>query len=220
MNITLTFDNGPSDTTGQVLRALRSAGVTATFFVVGQKLDAPEGPNLLREVLAAGHGVGNHTYTHSTPLGLCSPNEGVSEIERTASAMEALGVPRGLFRPFGRGGHLDSKLLSTACVDYLVRERMSCVTWNCVPRDWEQPDRWVETAIQQVCLVDWAVVVLHDVPNCGSTHVPEFIDRAKSMGAVFTTDFPESCVAIRHGAVTPHAAALVTACDAGRSDEH
>jgi hypothetical protein len=44
-----------------------------------------------------------------------------------------------LFRPFGGGGTLDSGLLNRKAVDYLCAGGFTCVLWNCVPRDWEDP---------------------------------------------------------------------------------
>ena len=52
----------------------------------------------------------------------------------------ALAHPDRLFRPFGGGGALDSGLLNRKVVDYLCAGGFTCVLWNCVPRDWEDPD--------------------------------------------------------------------------------
>ena len=61
----LTFDDGPNTAwTPQLLEVLDKHGVKATFFSIGHY--AREQPSLLREVAAAGHAIGNHTYTHVT----------------------------------------------------------------------------------------------------------------------------------------------------------
>jgi len=59
----ISFDDGPTpDFTPRILEALADAGVTATFNVMGW--NAVRHPDLLREVVAAGHEIGNHTWTH------------------------------------------------------------------------------------------------------------------------------------------------------------
>ncbi len=45
----------------------------------------------------------------------------------------------GLFRPFGGGGNLDSRLLSPSALEYLKRGRYTCVLWNSIPGDWKIP---------------------------------------------------------------------------------
>jgi peptidoglycan/xylan/chitin deacetylase (PgdA/CDA1 family) len=64
--LSLTFDDGPHPKhTPAVLDALAKWNLTATFFVVGQ--EAERYPQLVEQIVAAGHSLGNHTYTHSEP---------------------------------------------------------------------------------------------------------------------------------------------------------
>ncbi|MCC3376427.1 polysaccharide deacetylase family protein [Cohnella sp. REN36] len=58
----LTFDDGPSNLTDQVLAILKKEKVLATFFVLGAEVKAH--PDKLRAIAAAGHAIGNHTYDH------------------------------------------------------------------------------------------------------------------------------------------------------------
>jgi peptidoglycan/xylan/chitin deacetylase (PgdA/CDA1 family) len=59
----ISFDDGPTpEYTPRILEALAAAGVTATFNIMGY--NAVQHPDLLREVLAAGHEIGNHTWDH------------------------------------------------------------------------------------------------------------------------------------------------------------
>src|SRR5580765_6669100 len=61
--VTLTFDDGPSPVfTPQILAILKKYNIKATFFMVGAS--AKKYPELVRAVLADGHAVGNHTWTH------------------------------------------------------------------------------------------------------------------------------------------------------------
>jgi peptidoglycan/xylan/chitin deacetylase (PgdA/CDA1 family) len=61
--IALTFDDGPNPaTTAEILKILATHKVTATFFVVGENVKRH--PDLIRRVVAAGHTIGNHTFSH------------------------------------------------------------------------------------------------------------------------------------------------------------
>ena len=58
----LTIDDGPSDDTLEMLELLDAAGARATFFLVGERAAAR--PLLVREIVARGHGIGNHSASH------------------------------------------------------------------------------------------------------------------------------------------------------------
>jgi peptidoglycan/xylan/chitin deacetylase (PgdA/CDA1 family) len=58
----LTFDDGPSKHTPEVLSILKREGVTATFFLLGQQVERQ--PELVKQIVAEGHAIGNHTYNH------------------------------------------------------------------------------------------------------------------------------------------------------------
>ena len=65
-SISLTFDDGPDvDYTPGILDQLRIHDISATFFVIGEK--AQSHPELIRRIVAEGHELGNHTFTHSEP---------------------------------------------------------------------------------------------------------------------------------------------------------
>ena len=68
--VTLSFDNGAaSGGDAFVLDTLAQRGVLSTFFAVGFRAAEPGGMDLLGRAHAAGHWIGNHTWTHSVPLG-------------------------------------------------------------------------------------------------------------------------------------------------------
>ncbi|UNK19269.1 polysaccharide deacetylase [Paenibacillus sp. N3/727] len=58
----LTFDDGPSGLTGEVLNILKKSGIKATFFVLGEQ--ATVRPELITRIYEEGHAIGNHTYNH------------------------------------------------------------------------------------------------------------------------------------------------------------
>ena len=59
----LTFDDGPSDLTSEVIDILKEEGVGATFFVIGKS--AINNQDLLKRMVSEGHTIGNHSYTHN-----------------------------------------------------------------------------------------------------------------------------------------------------------
>ncbi|WP_338697094.1 MULTISPECIES: polysaccharide deacetylase family protein [unclassified Bradyrhizobium] len=200
-DLTLTFDNGPEpDVTPRVLDILGERDIKTTFFVIGEKLGDPARRCLAARARDEGHWIGNHTYTHSVPLGQ-QPGADTAqrEIGRTQAAIGELSHPNRWFRPFGGGGNLDDRLLKPSVVDYLVHNNYSCVLWNAIPRDWDDPDGWTERALEQCRAQPWTLLVLHDLPTGAMAHLDRFLDRAETSGARFRQDFPPQCVPIRNG---------------------
>lgn len=211
-DVTLTFDNGPEpDVTPGVLDVLARADVPASFFVLGKKIADPECRKLAERAAAEGHWIANHTYSHDTPLGNL-PGRGVPEAEigRTQDLIGDLAHPDKLFRPFGGGGALGPHLLSRPVADYLIAGRYTCVLWNVIPRDWAEPETWVETALDQIAPLDHALVVVHDLPTGAMAHLERFIERVRELGGTFRQDFPENCMPLRRGRATGDFAACIT----------
>ncbi|MGE0285129.1 MAG: polysaccharide deacetylase family protein [Bradyrhizobium sp.] len=202
-DLTLSFDNGPEPgITGNVLDILAERGIRSTFFVIGNKLEDPERLRLVHRAHGEGHWIGNHTFTHSLPLGRQRDADSAEkEIARAQAALGELTHPDRWFRPFGGGGKLDDGLLKPSVVDYLTRNRFTCVLWNAIPRDWDDPDGWVERALDQCRSQPWSLMVLHDLPSGAMDHIEEFLDRAQAAGARFRQDFPPACVPIRRGEI-------------------
>lgn len=201
MKVTLTFDNGPEPgVTERVLEVLAEESIRATFFVLGAKLADPARRKLAERAHAEGHWIGNHTMTHGVPLGnLKAAGAATREILGTQELMGELSHPDRLFRPFGGGGAIGPHLLNSEALEVLKKERMTCVLWNAIPRDFAEPDGWVERALKQCEDQRWTLVVLHDLPNGAMTHLSQFIARLRERGAEFRQDFPPDCVPLRHG---------------------
>jgi peptidoglycan-N-acetylglucosamine deacetylase len=202
-DLTLTFDNGPDpDVTPRVLDILGERGIKTTFFVIGEKLADPARRGLAVRAHGEGHWIGNHTFTHTIPLGEQPDRDtGENEIGRTQGAIGDLAHPQRWFRPFGGGGNLDTRLLKPSVVDYLTRNKHSCVLWNAIPRDWDDPDGWTERALDQCNRQPWTLMVLHDLPTGAMDHLERFLDRAEAAGGRFRQDFPPQCVPIRNGEI-------------------
>jgi peptidoglycan/xylan/chitin deacetylase (PgdA/CDA1 family) len=211
-DLTLSFDNGPEpQTTSAVLDTLVRRGIRATFFVIGEKLAAPGARKLVERAKEEGHWIGNHTFTHSGPLG-ARPQDDLAEREigRTQKEIGALTHPHRLFRPQGGGGALGPHLFRQRDIDFLCANKMSCVLWNAIPGDWKDPDGWVERALEQCSAQPWTVLVLHDLPTGAMKHLDDFLDRTAYMGVSLRQEFPPDCMPIVDGVVVSPVDALVT----------
>ncbi len=200
--ITLTFDNGPDHSvTHHVLDVLAARGVHATFFVIGSKLESPDAWTVATRAHAEGHWIGNHTYSHDTPLGdiFDQPDIAEKEIGRTQNLLKPLAHPDRLFRPFGGGGQLNQQLLNRRCYDYLCANGYTCILWNAVPRDWEHPDGWAERALAELRIRAWTLLVLHDIDTGAMRHLEYFLDRLLEMEVEIRQDFPSDCVPMVRG---------------------
>jgi len=106
-DVTVTFDNGPEPSvTPRVLDVLARRGVRTTFFVIGNKLLTRDARACTERAHAEGHWIGNHTWTHSRPLGE-RPGAATADLEigRTQAEIGVLSHSDRLFRPTGGGGH-------------------------------------------------------------------------------------------------------------------
>jgi len=204
--VTLTIDNGPDpEVTPRVLDVLARRSVPATFFVLGCRLADTENRRLAERAHAEGHWIGNHSFSHRVPFGLNQdPEAVVREVVATERLIGSLARPSPLFRPFGGGGHLDERLLRRDLVDHLTAHTYTCVLWNAVPRDWEQPEAWVPVALAQVRACEEAVVVVHDVIPGNDAQIDRLIGSLRDEGHEIVQDFAAECVPIECGkAVRP-----------------
>lgn len=109
--VALTFDDGPHIwKTPELLDVLDDLDIRATFFIVGGQ--AVQFPDLLSEIVAQGHGVANHSWSHRD-MTLLDPDSIFDEIAFCSQAVETItGVRPRFFRP--PGGNWNEKVVSTA----------------------------------------------------------------------------------------------------------
>jgi peptidoglycan/xylan/chitin deacetylase (PgdA/CDA1 family) len=151
--IALTFDDGPSPYTPQIVRVLVKMHVPATFFVVGQQLTYFSAG--LRDELRDGFVVGDHTENHP-PLSVLSASRQLAQIEGAAVGIQRVGAPfPRLFRP--PYGMYNARTLAI-----LRRLRMLMVMWSVDPRDWLRPG--TRAIVQRVLAgaQPGAIVEMHD----------------------------------------------------------
>jgi peptidoglycan/xylan/chitin deacetylase (PgdA/CDA1 family) len=129
--IALTIDDGPDPVyTPQVLRLLDRYGVTATFSMIGVEVQAH--PGVAREVVAAGHLIANHTWSHRN-LTWLGPAGVTDQMNRATGEIHAVtGTLPALFRaPYGAW----SQFVLQQC----AQTAMIPLGWSVDPRDWSRP---------------------------------------------------------------------------------
>lgn len=200
-NVCLTFDNGPDpDITPGVLDTLARHGIKASFFVLGRKIEDPASRAICQRAVTEGHWIGNHTYTHQTPLGLQNGSDVAEhEVARTQRLIGPLAHPDKFFRPFGGGGAIGPHLLSSSVLQHLQDEQFTCVLWNVIPRDWEDGLTWPERALELMQDQTNSLVVLHDIAGPQMSELERFIDMVRDSGGEFQQEFPLDCVPLRLG---------------------
>jgi peptidoglycan/xylan/chitin deacetylase (PgdA/CDA1 family) len=128
--VALTFDDGPDPNwTPKMLALLKKHDVKATFCLVGVQVQ--QFPQLVRDIVADGHSLCNHTWKHDTRLGTRGEDAIRADIERTQKAIEAAspGTPVRYFRH--PGGMWTKRAVNVASDLGLVS-----IGWDVDPMDW------------------------------------------------------------------------------------
>ena len=174
--LALTFDDGPNPLwTPRLLELLSRRGVRATFFLVGSY--AQSHPSLVQQIAAAGHSIGNHSWSHRN-LALASSSTIEHQLYRTTQTLEEIsGAPILFFRPpFGAR--------RSATLRIARRLGLTPVLWNAMTSDWKNPSadaiaHQLQTKIDRLYRQGQAAnIVLHD-----GSHSNPAADRAPSIAA-------------------------------------
>jgi peptidoglycan/xylan/chitin deacetylase (PgdA/CDA1 family) len=150
--LALTFDDGPGESTPEVLDLLERHGARATFFVCGRNVRRL--PGVLRAAVEAGHEIGNHTENHPR-LWLRTPAFIRREIGAAQlSVVEACGIAPRWFRPsYGvRWPGLQGAL---------QQHGLRCVMWTGLGADWRLPGPAVARKLGRAASPG-AILLLHD----------------------------------------------------------
>jgi cellulose synthase/poly-beta-1,6-N-acetylglucosamine synthase-like glycosyltransferase/spore germination protein YaaH/peptidoglycan/xylan/chitin deacetylase (PgdA/CDA1 family) len=185
--VSLTFDDGPSDDTPKVLDILSRKQVPATFFVVG--VNAEQYPAIIRREYAEGHTIGNHTYSHPN---IAADSQTMTELELNTTQRlieHEIGHGTKLFRP---PYNADSQPQTPAEIVPIERaQRMGYVTIaeSIDPRDWEPgstPAKILDEVLEQKD--EGNLILLHDGGGDRSATIqalPKIIDTLRAEGYTF-----------------------------------
>lgn len=149
----MTFDDGPSYHTREILDILRSYEVQATFFLLGK--NAAQFPMLVRHIHEEGHEIGNHSYSHE-PL-IFKPLAFIQEeIEKTDHIIRQSGYqgPIHFRAPYGR------KLILLPWM--LYKAKRPHILFDVIPDDWASPG--VETIVNRILAQTkpGSIILCHD----------------------------------------------------------
>ena len=181
--VALTFDDGPTDYTPEILEMLEELEVPCTFFLTGQEME--ENFEYAQAITAAGHQIGNHSYSH-TKMILKSRSFIEEEIDLTNNLIREAGYEGEIvFRP-----PFCKKLVMLPLV--LSERGMVTVTWNI------EPDSYADVASSAENIADYVVdnaqpgsiILLHIMYDSGQNAreaIPDIVKRLKESGYTFVT---------------------------------
>ena len=191
--LALTFDDGPDpEWTPQILDILKAKHVTATFFVIGGNAEAY--PELVQRMVAEGHDVGNHTFTHPNLADTPGPAV-ILELNATQRLFQALtGRSLRLFRPPYLGDAEPSDEPDLRPVELAQNLGYITIGMHVDPGDWELPG--VDAIVKRTLAAVHAknpdlrgnVILFHDAGGERSQTVaalPRVIDALRAQGYQF-----------------------------------
>jgi len=177
--VALTFDDGPTPgVTNRILDELKQRQLHATFFMIGERIAAA--PDLARRVLAEGHEIANHSFSHPNLTAL--PDQQVEdEIKKTQDIMsEVLNHRAKWFRPpYG--------VLRRTQASLAEKHGLGIVLWSLDSADWSQPgtDKIVGTILTETKA--GAIIVCHDLHQQTADGVGAVCDGLRERGFSLAT---------------------------------
>lgn len=176
--LALTFDDGPMPETAKLLDVLKKQHVSATFFVVGEQAKAH--PGVLRRMVAEGHVVGNHSFSHPEFWKISAASVKSQLSRATAAIRKATGKKVTLFRP--PYGESNAKIRSIA-----GKQGLCQILWSVDSLDWRSKNA-KEVAKRVLRLArPGAIVLSHDIYPSTRKAWATLIPKLKKKGYVFVT---------------------------------
>lgn len=161
----LTFDDGPSESTSQILDILKAYDVKATFFVVGNESD--EAKALYKRIVDEGHTLGMHSYSHQYSEIYNSVESFAKDEKKLRDLLyESTGVIPTLYRFPGGSNNLVSNIEMTEFIKYLNNENITYFDWNVASGDATNQnisaDTLVNNILNNVEKNETSVISMHD----------------------------------------------------------
>ncbi|WP_327069699.1 polysaccharide deacetylase family protein [Kitasatospora sp. NBC_01302] len=154
--VALTFDDGPGKATGQVLALLAQYHAKATFCEIGPQATA--NPALVKQILAGGHRLCDHTVHHPQPMHTLSHDKQVYEIDAAKDMITAAGGPGtqvSWFRAPGGDFSADNRQIA-------VQDGLRPLGWTVDTRDWSKPGVPAIIANVKKELHPGGIILMHD----------------------------------------------------------
>jgi peptidoglycan-N-acetylglucosamine deacetylase len=181
--VALTFDDGPTDNTDEILSILKDEDIKATFFVTGREIE--ENFEEAKKLAEAGHELGNHSYSHKRMV-LKTPSFIEKEIEKTDELIRKAGYEGTIqFRPpYGK------KLIRLP--RYLDKHNRKTILWNLEPDSYPDIASDSEKIVKHVNerIEPGSIILLHvmyDSREESMKSVKGIINDLKAQGYTFQT---------------------------------
>jgi len=164
--IYLTFDDGPSSVTQEILTVLEKENIKATFFCTGNNVKKQ--PELYKKIISAGHSVGNHSMTHLNGWKV-NKNDYLLDIENSSKLIKS-----NLFRP--PYGKINIRSISK------LKKKFKIIMWDITSGDFDR-NKSSKEVINNVLAnsQNGSIVVLHDNENFKSLILPSLLPIIKGL---------------------------------------
>jgi peptidoglycan/xylan/chitin deacetylase (PgdA/CDA1 family) len=178
--LAMTFDDGPHPSlTPKLLDILKERNIKCTFFLIGQNVKAY--PQIVRRIIAEGHEIGAHTYTHCS-LTSRSDAQIRSELQRSEEVlMTAANYRPQLIRP--PYGAINTRIKQLMFSEF----GYSTIMWSVDPQDWRRPGVSVVTSRLVSGARPGAIMLAHDIHPPTIQAVPAMFDQLLAKGYQFVT---------------------------------
>jgi peptidoglycan/xylan/chitin deacetylase (PgdA/CDA1 family) len=177
--VVLTFDDGPWPVnTPSVLKTLAEECTTGIFFPIGKH--ATYYPEILKQVYAAGHTVGSHTWSHANLMNKkLTEDQRKEEIEKGFAAVKwALGTPPSPFFRFPALQH------PPEMVTYLGERNIAIFSCDLDSFDFKasKPETVIDTVMKKVDKLGKGIILMHDFQKHTAEALPDLLKRLKAGG--------------------------------------
>lgn len=199
----LTFDDGPSSVTNDILDILADYDVKATFFVIGREDEKSQ--ETLRRIVEEGHSLGMHSYSHEYGEIYASVESFAVDLTKLQDYLyEVTGVRSSLYRFPGGSSNTVSKTDIQELIKYLDEKNIHYFDWNVTSKDASK--RLLDAAeIVENCTVDLknhkiSVVLMHDSSAKPTTveALPQILEDIKAMEDTVILPITEDTTTIQH----------------------
>ncbi len=199
----LTFDDGPSTYTDDILDILDSYGIKATFFVVG-KTDA-HSTEMYRRIVEDGHTLGMHSYSHRYHEIYSSVDAFTQDLDRLSSYLyDATGVTCQYYRFPGGSSNTVSGVDIQELIDVLEEREITYFDWNVASGDassvYFTADQLTNNVMYNLEEYRTAVVLMHDSADKPASveALPGIIERILAMDHTVILPISEDTVRVQH----------------------
>lgn len=184
----LTFDDGPSDNTNEILDILKENNIKATFFIVGWCVDGRE--DILKRIADEGHTIGIHTYSHDYEEIYASVDAYTNDFEKAYNVIyDTCGVKPWLFRYPGGSYNNFNKDNADKIISEMDNRGFTYFDWSCATSDatvGSTYDSCMEN-FKDSLNSDYETVLMHDSKEVTLEYLQDLIDYAASEGYSFET---------------------------------